>query len=85
MYITTSDKYQDVALLRIQQIIGDKRLGIAPLIPISKSNFLARVASGEYPKPVKLGPKSIAWRAYEIKALIAGLPTPDNWLEGEWE
>ncbi|MGZ5051390.1 MAG: helix-turn-helix transcriptional regulator [Methylobacter sp.] len=56
--------------LRIWQIIGDEELGIPPLLPISRSTFLARVKDGSYPKPVSLGARSVAWRVEDIKALI---------------
>jgi len=39
-------------------------------IPVSKSTWWAGVASGRYPKPVKLGPRITAWRAEDIHALI---------------
>jgi predicted DNA-binding transcriptional regulator AlpA len=39
-------------------------------IPVSKSTWWAGVASGRYPKPVKLGPRITAWRAEEIRALM---------------
>jgi prophage regulatory protein len=70
MYQSNPEELQDYALLKIQQIIGNPKLGIPALIPISRSNFWNRVKTGQYPQPVRLGPKSVAWRAYEIKALI---------------
>jgi predicted DNA-binding transcriptional regulator AlpA len=39
-------------------------------IPVSKSTWWAGVASGRYPKPIKLGPRITAWRAEEIRALM---------------
>jgi len=46
---------------------------ILKLIPIGKSTWWAKVKSGEYPKPVKLGIKTTAWKVEEIKALIQKL------------
>lgn len=45
---------------------------LAPVgpIPVSKSTWWAGVASGRYPKPIKLGPRITAWRAEEIRALM---------------
>lgn len=39
-------------------------------IPVGRSTWWARVKSGEYPQPVKLGPSTTAWRAEDIHALI---------------
>src|SRR5262245_40716212 len=38
---------------------------------IKKSKWYAGVKRGEYPQPVSLGPNSVAWRAEDIRALIA--------------
>jgi len=43
------------------------------VIPVSKSTWWAGVKSGRYPKAVKLGEKITAWRAEDIRALIAEL------------
>ncbi|MES0058400.1 AlpA family phage regulatory protein [Mesorhizobium sp. M0041] len=51
--------------VRLKDIIGPR----GPL-PISKSSWLARVKSGEFPQPVKLGPKTIAWRVSDIRRLL---------------
>ncbi|NTV69876.1 MAG: AlpA family phage regulatory protein [Azonexaceae bacterium] len=39
--------------------------------PVSKSTWWAGVKTGRYPKPVKLGPRTTAWRVSDIRALIA--------------
>lgn len=52
--------------------IGFVRLPtILRIIPVSRSTFLARVKTGEYPKACKIGPKISAWRVEDIRALIA--------------
>ena len=61
------------ALLRIWQIVGDKKRGIEPLLPIGKTTFLEGVKSGKYPKPVKLGERTNAWRKADIDNLLASL------------
>ncbi|PUE62147.1 hypothetical protein B9Z36_02225 [Limnohabitans sp. Rim8] len=55
--------------LRLKDIIGDKRSGTTPIIPISKSAWWSGVASGRFPKPSKLGRVSV-WRASDIAKLI---------------
>jgi predicted DNA-binding transcriptional regulator AlpA len=42
-------------------------------IPVSKSTWWQGVRDGRFPKPVKLGPKTTAWRVEDILALIARL------------
>ena len=62
-----------IVYLRIWQIVGDKKRGIEPLLPIGKSTFLLGVKSGKYPKPVKLGERTTAWRKSEIDDVLARL------------
>lgn len=54
--------------LRLRQIIGDEKT--PPIIPISRSNFLAGVKEGRFPKPIKLGLRTTAWRVSDIRAFI---------------
>ncbi len=53
------------ALLRLPQVLA--------LIPVSRSAWWAGCKSGRYPKPVKLGPRTTAWRASDIAALLEKL------------
>ena len=53
------------ALLRLPQVLA--------LIPVSLSAWWAGCISGRYPKPVKLGPRTTAWRAADIAALLEKL------------
>jgi predicted DNA-binding transcriptional regulator AlpA len=39
---------------------------------VSKSTWWAGVKSGRFPKPVKLGPRTTAWRVEDIRNLISG-------------
>ena len=54
---------------------GYVRIGkiVAPdgVIPVSRASWWAGVASGRFPKPVKLGPNTTAWDVRAIRALIA--------------
>jgi predicted DNA-binding transcriptional regulator AlpA len=43
---------------------------ILAVLPIGKSTWWLKVKNGEYPKPVKLGPRTTAWRAEEVRALL---------------
>lgn len=53
------------ALLRLPQVLA--------LIPVSRSAWWAGCKSGRYPKPVKLGPRTTAWIAADIAALLEKL------------
>ncbi len=67
--------------LRLKQIIGDQKSSpeLEPLLPISASSWWAGVAEGRFPKPVKLGPNTTAWRWEDIQSLLAHLAeTPDR-------
>lgn len=58
--------------LRLSQIIGcmESNPPIPAIYPVSKSTWWAGVKSGRYPKSVKLGPRTTAWRVECIRALI---------------
>jgi predicted DNA-binding transcriptional regulator AlpA len=55
----------DVALLRLPQVLR--------LIPVARSTWWAGIKAGRFPAPVKLGPRSVAWRVSEIRALVERL------------
>ncbi len=55
-------KLPQTGFLRLPEILR--------FIPIGKSTWWAKVKSGEFPKPCKLGKRTTAWRAEDIKALI---------------
>ena len=48
--------------LRLSQVLA--------LIPVGKSSWWRGCKSGRYPKPVKLGPRTTAWKVEEIRELI---------------
>lgn len=60
----------ETGFLRLPQIIGDPKAEppIPPIIPIKKSCWWAGVASGRFPKPVKLGPRVTVWRVEDNRA-----------------
>lgn len=51
-------------LLRINQIISG-------ILPISKTSWWNGVKSGLYPQPVKLGPRTTAWRESDVKRIVS--------------
>ena len=52
----------EVGYLRLSQILN--------IIPISKSAWWEGCRSGLYPNPVKLGPRTTAWRVEDIRDLM---------------
>lgn len=62
----------ETGYIRLPQIIGDRNANppIPAIIPVSKSTWWAGVQSGRFPRPVKLGPRTTAWRVEDIRDLI---------------
>lgn len=56
--------------LRLPQVLA--------LVPISKTSWWEGCKDGRFPKPVKLGPRTTAWRAEDIAALVQSLGNPDS-------
>ena len=52
-------------LVRIDKIVGPEGL-----IPISRSAFYQGIKEGIYPKPVRLGKRTSAWRMSELMLII---------------
>lgn len=60
-------------LLRLKQIVGDKKAGIPPIIPISESQWWRLVAEGKIERPIKLSPRVSVWRASYVATLAEQL------------
>lgn len=58
--------------VRLPQIVGDPKADppIPAIFPVGRSTWWAGVKSGRYPRSVKLGPRTTAWRATDIRELI---------------
>lgn len=56
---------ENESFLRLPQVLN--------IIPISKSAWWQGCKEGRYPKPIKLGPRTTAWRASDIVALMRQL------------
>ena len=63
----------ETGFLRLPQIIGDNKAQppVPAVVPVCKSTWWAGVKSGRFPSPVKLGPRTTAWRVEDIRAFIA--------------
>ena len=63
------------SLLRLRQVLR--------LIPVSASTWWNGVRVGRFPRPVKLGPHTTAWRARDVLDLIDSLAPTERGLPGE--
>jgi predicted DNA-binding transcriptional regulator AlpA len=52
----------EAGFVRIRQVLA--------VYPIGRSTWWAGVKSGRFPRPVKLGPRTTAWRVEEIRGLL---------------
>ncbi|KAA0889936.1 AlpA family transcriptional regulator [Pusillimonas sp. ANT_WB101] len=65
-----TNKLPATGLLRLKQIIGDKKAGIHPLIPVSRETWYTGMRSGRYPQSVKIGAQAVAWRVEDIRKIM---------------
>lgn len=72
---TNQTTLPETGFLRIWQIVGNPKATppTPALIPVSRTTFLNGVKSGKYPRPIKLGERTTAWKVEDIRALIAKL------------
>ena len=70
----------ETGYLRLPQIIGNPKADppLPPIIPVSRSTWWAGVKDGRFPKAVKLGPRTTAWRVSDIRDLIGQLVTGES-------
>ena len=61
--------------LRLPQILA--------IFPISKSTWWERCRTGRYPKPIKLGPRTIVWRAEDITVFIERVSNQQQGVNNE--
>ncbi len=65
MNVVTPETPRVGGFLRLPQVLK--------LIPVSRSTWWSRVRTGDFPAPVKLGPRMTAWRAADISELLERL------------
>ena len=44
---------------------------VLAVYPVGRTSWYAGVAAGKYPQPVRLSQRKVAWRAEDIRELIA--------------
>lgn len=65
---TQSSRLPETGFVRLRAILAPH----GP-IPIGRSTWWAGVKAGRFPKPVKIGPRTTAWRVEDIRALVERL------------
>ena len=60
--VMQSELLPAVGFIRIRTVLQ--------IIPVSRSAWYLGIQQGQYPRPVKLGPRSSAWRVEDIRELI---------------
>lgn len=65
MPIKSSFQLPETGFVRLKHILQ--------LIPVGQSTWWAGVASGKYPKAIKLGNRTTVWRVEDIRELIERL------------
>ena len=60
-------------LLRAKEVAG--------LIGVSRSTLYRMVAAGQFPQPIRIGPRASRWRMSEVQEWMASRPlaTANNW------
>lgn len=61
---------QEVVAARGQKNRLLKRPEVLQRVPISSSTLYEMVASGEFPKPIKIGKQAVAWRESDVEQWI---------------
>lgn len=57
---------EDCRLLRKSDVLR--------ICALSRSSLYAKIKVGEFPRPVRLGPRSVAWREREVRDWIESRP-----------
>lgn len=50
---------------------------------LSRSHLYALMKKGKFPKPIKLGIRSVGWRVEDVEAWIATRPEGGSWYESQ--
>jgi prophage regulatory protein len=64
--------------VRVSQLLGCRRRGIVPILPISRNCLYSWIREGRWPAPQKLGSKVIAWPAEVVREMLAGMRATNN-------
>ncbi len=59
----------------MEQQVLIKRPEVERITLLSRSAIYAAMDAGEFPRPVRIGRRAVAWRLADIKAWLASRPT----------
>jgi prophage regulatory protein len=68
---TPAPQLPETGFLRLNQIIGDDTH--PPIIPVGKTTWYAGIKAGKFPKPIRLGLRTSAYRVEDIRALVESI------------
>ena len=60
-----NNKLPETGFLKIEEVLS--------IIPVGRTTWWIGVKNGRFPKSVKLGPRTTAWRVEDIRELIESL------------
>lgn len=63
------------SIIRITEVVTQTGL--------PRSSLYAQVKRGDFPRPVKLGARSVGWRKEDVDAWIAARPEGGSWYVPE--
>lgn len=63
------------SIARISQVIAQTGL--------PRSSLYAQMKEGKFPKPLKIGARSVGWRVEDVEAWIAARPEGGSWYTSE--
>jgi predicted DNA-binding transcriptional regulator AlpA len=66
--MTESITLPTTGYVRQTQLLGDRKNGIAGVIPFSPATLWRKVSSGDFPAPVKLSAGITAWKVEDVRA-----------------
>ena len=65
-----SHQLPETGYIRLSRLVGNPKAKppIDRLLDVGKSTIWEWVKNGHFPKPVKLGPRTTAWRVEDVRA-----------------
>ncbi len=60
----------DDELIELEDIIGSKKKGIKPIIPVSRSTWFDGVKDGRFPKPIHLSARRTVWFKSDVLTFL---------------
>jgi len=68
--MTITQQVPTTGFLSLRQILGDRKTGTLPIIPVGQTTWWNGIKSGRYPQGLKISARRTAWRCEDIQALI---------------